>query len=43
MAQMTVTPVATHGFFLDGKWLEEGDIVDLLRFPNAMVRAWLGI
>jgi len=29
MAQMTVTPVATHGFFLDGKWLEEGDIVDV--------------
>src|SRR5271167_4343792 len=27
MAQMTVTPVAAHGFFLDGKWLEEGDIV----------------
>ena len=26
---MTVTPVATHGFFLDGKWLEEGDIVDV--------------
>src|ERR1700691_1490073 len=29
MAEMTVTPVATHGFFLDGKWLEEGDIVDV--------------
>jgi len=29
MAQMTVTPVATHGFFLDGKWLEEGDIVEV--------------
>ncbi len=29
MAQMTITPVATHGFFLDGKWLEEGDIVDV--------------
>ena len=29
MADMTVTPVATHGFFLDGKWLEEGDIVDV--------------
>src|SRR6202050_2567904 len=25
----TVTPVATHGFFVDGKWLEEGDIVDV--------------
>jgi acyl-CoA reductase-like NAD-dependent aldehyde dehydrogenase len=29
MAQMTVTPVAIHGFFLDGKWLEEGDILDV--------------
>ena len=29
MAEMTVAPVATHGFFLDGKWLEEGDIVDV--------------
>src|SRR5271163_1106993 len=29
MAEMTVTPVATHGFFLDGKWLEEGDLVDV--------------
>ncbi len=26
---MTVAPVATHGFFLDGKWLEEGDIVEV--------------
>jgi hypothetical protein len=29
MAQMTLTPVATHGLFLDGKWLEEGDIVEV--------------
>src|SRR6266481_6907265 len=29
MAEMTVIPVATHGFFVDGKWLEEGDIVDV--------------
>src|SRR5712672_3847186 len=29
MAEMTVIPVATYGFFLDGKWLEEGDIVDV--------------
>src|SRR5580692_12114096 len=29
MTQMTATPVATHGFFLDGKWLEEGDVVDV--------------
>ncbi len=29
MAQMTMIPVATHGFYVDGKWLEEGDIVDV--------------
>src|ERR1700722_15257178 len=29
MTQMTATPVASHGFFLDGKWLEEGDVVDV--------------
>ena len=29
MAELTVTPVATHGFFLDGKWLEEGDVVEV--------------
>src|ERR1700683_1872788 len=29
MAEMTVTPVATHGFFVDGKWLEEGDLVEV--------------
>ena len=29
MAEMTVAPVATYGFFLDGKWLEEGDIVEV--------------
>lgn len=29
MAQLTAAPVATHGFFLDGKWLEEGDIVEV--------------
>src|SRR5258708_17247702 len=29
MAEMTIVPVATHGFFLDGKWWEEGDIVDV--------------
>ncbi len=29
MAEMTAVPVATHGFFLDGKWLEEGDLVDI--------------
>ena len=29
MAELTAAPVATHGFFLDGKWLEEGDTVDV--------------
>jgi len=29
MSEMTVTPVATHGFFMDGRWLEEGDLVDV--------------
>ena len=29
MAEMTIVPVATHGFFMDGKWLEEGDVVDV--------------
>ncbi|MBI1741023.1 MAG: aldehyde dehydrogenase family protein [Acidobacteriales bacterium] len=38
MAQMTVTPVATQGFFLDGKWLEEGDIVEVRApFDGAVV------
>src|SRR5277367_1626289 len=29
MAQMTMIPVATHGFYVDGKWLDEGDIVEI--------------
>ena len=29
MAQMTVTPVTTQGFLLDGKWLEEGEEVEI--------------
>src|ERR1700722_9957558 len=29
MAQITVTPVATHGFLLDGKWIEQGDQVEI--------------
>lgn len=29
MAEMTMVPVATHGFYVDGKWLEEGDIVEI--------------
>src|SRR5579863_953265 len=29
MAQMTATPVATHGFLLDGKWIEDGNAVEI--------------
>jgi len=29
MAHMTLTEVATHGFYVDGKWVEEGDLVEV--------------
>jgi acyl-CoA reductase-like NAD-dependent aldehyde dehydrogenase len=29
MAQMTATPVTTQGFLVDGKWIEDGDLVDV--------------
>src|ERR1700722_12674364 len=29
MAEMTIAPVATHGFFVDGRWMEDGDIVEI--------------
>jgi acyl-CoA reductase-like NAD-dependent aldehyde dehydrogenase len=29
MAQMTATAVGTQGFFVDGKWIEEGDPVEI--------------
>jgi acyl-CoA reductase-like NAD-dependent aldehyde dehydrogenase len=29
MAQMTVTPVTTRGFFVDGKWIEEGELLEI--------------
>jgi acyl-CoA reductase-like NAD-dependent aldehyde dehydrogenase len=29
MAQITATPVSTQGFFVDGKWCEEGDPVEI--------------
>src|SRR6202142_3370812 len=29
MAQMTATPASTQGFFVDGKWIEEGDPVEI--------------
>lgn len=29
MAEMTLTPVATHGFLVDGRWVEEGEVVEV--------------
>ena len=29
MAELTIAPVATHGFFADGRWMEDGDIVEV--------------
>jgi acyl-CoA reductase-like NAD-dependent aldehyde dehydrogenase len=29
MAEMTIAPAATHGFFVDGRWREDGDVVDI--------------
>jgi acyl-CoA reductase-like NAD-dependent aldehyde dehydrogenase len=29
MAEITIAPVATHGFFLDGRWSENGDLIDI--------------
>src|SRR5437868_11452449 len=29
MAEMTLTPVATHGFLVDGRWLEQGELVEV--------------
>ena len=29
MDQMTATPVSTQGFLVDGKWIEEGDVVEV--------------
>src|SRR6202022_4608606 len=29
MVQMTATPVGTQGFFVDGRWIEEGDVVEI--------------
>ena len=29
MAEMTIAPVVTHGFFVDGRWMEDGDIVEV--------------
>ena len=29
VAQMTVTPVAVKGLFVDGRWIEEGDVIEI--------------
>src|ERR1043165_578425 len=29
MADMTIAPVATHGFFVDGRWQQDGDVVEI--------------
>ena len=29
MSQMTVTPAATRGFFVDGKWVEQGELIEI--------------
>jgi len=29
MAELTIAPVATHGFFIDGRWIDTGDLVEV--------------
>jgi len=29
MAEMTMSPVATYGFFVDGRWIEDGDHIEI--------------
>ena len=29
MPEMTIAPVATHGFFVNGRWWEDGDVVEI--------------
>jgi acyl-CoA reductase-like NAD-dependent aldehyde dehydrogenase len=29
MAEMTIAPVAIHGFFMDGRWIEDGEPVEV--------------
>src|SRR6476469_6965344 len=29
MSQMTVTPVSTQGFLVDGKWIEQGELQEI--------------
>jgi acyl-CoA reductase-like NAD-dependent aldehyde dehydrogenase len=38
MPELTLAPVATRGFFLDGKWIDDGDVLDILSpFDGSMV------
>jgi acyl-CoA reductase-like NAD-dependent aldehyde dehydrogenase len=39
MSEMTIAPVATHGFFVDGRWREDGDIVEIHAPYDGMVIA----
>src|SRR6202041_4034164 len=38
MAELTIAPVATHGFLIDGRWMEDGELVDVRSpFDGAVV------
>ncbi len=38
MSEMTIAPVATHGFFVDGRWQEDGDIVEIhAPYDNSLI------
>jgi acyl-CoA reductase-like NAD-dependent aldehyde dehydrogenase len=38
MAELTIAPVATHGYLIDGRWMEDGDLVDVRSpFDGAVV------
>jgi acyl-CoA reductase-like NAD-dependent aldehyde dehydrogenase len=38
MAELTIAPAATHGFLIDGRWMEDGDLVDVRSpFDGAVV------
>src|SRR3954471_7825827 len=38
MAELTIAPVATHGFFADGRWHEEGELVEIRApYDNSLI------
>jgi acyl-CoA reductase-like NAD-dependent aldehyde dehydrogenase len=38
MAELTIAPVATHGYFIDGHWSEDGDVLEVRSpFDGAVV------